>query len=68
MPNTVIVPEGTSKPIAPYSLSTLADGIVYVSGILPFNENNNVHVGDANLLACLERAHLKAADRVQSSR
>jgi len=48
MPKTVIVPEGTSKPIAPYSPGTLADGIVYVSGTLPFDKNNDaVHVGDA---------------------
>ena len=48
MPKTIIVPEGTSKPIAPYSPGTLADGVVYVSGTLPFDTNNDVvHVGDA---------------------
>ena len=49
MPKKIIVPEGTSKPIAPFSPGTLADGIVYVSGTLPFDKNNDVvHVGDAS--------------------
>ncbi|MBM7322970.1 pyrimidine utilization protein C, partial [Agrobacterium sp. S2] len=40
---------GTSKPIAPFSPGTLADGVVYVSGTLPFDKDNNVvHVGDAS--------------------
>ncbi|KIQ03661.1 aminoacrylate peracid reductase [Agrobacterium tumefaciens] len=48
MPKTIIVPEGTSKPIAPFSPGTLANGVVYVSGTLPFDKNNDVvHVGDA---------------------
>lgn len=48
MPKTTIVPEGTHKPIAPFSPGTLADGVVYVSGTLPFDRNNDVvHVGDA---------------------
>jgi aminoacrylate peracid reductase len=48
MPKSIVVPEGTSKPIAPFSPGTLADGIVYVSGTLPFDANNDVvHVGDA---------------------
>ena len=48
MPKTVIVPPGTGKPLAPYVPGTLADGIVYVSGTLPFDKDNNVvHVGDA---------------------
>jgi aminoacrylate peracid reductase len=48
MPKTIVVPPGTSKPIAPYSPGTLADGVVYVSGTLPFDKDNNVvHVGDA---------------------
>ncbi|WP_152048320.1 pyrimidine utilization protein C [Aureimonas psammosilenae] len=48
MPKTIVVPEGTSKPIAPFSPGTLADGVVYVSGTLPFDANNDVvHVGDA---------------------
>lgn len=48
MPKSIVVPAGTSKPIAPFSPGTLADGIVYVSGTLPFDKDNNVvHVGDA---------------------
>jgi aminoacrylate peracid reductase len=48
MPKTAIVPPGTTTPIAPYSPGTLADGVVYVSGTLPFDKQNNVvHIGDA---------------------
>ena len=48
MPKTIILPPGTSTPIAPFSPGTLADGVVYVSGTLPFDKDNNVvHVGDA---------------------
>ena len=49
MPKKIVVPAGTSKPIAPFSPGTLADGVVYVSGTLPFDKDNNVvHVGDAS--------------------
>lgn len=48
MPKTVITPAGTGAPLAPFVPGTLADGVVYVSGTLPFDEHNNVvHVGDA---------------------
>ncbi len=48
MPKTVIIPEGTGKPLAPFVPATLANNIVYVSGTLAFDENNDVvHVGDA---------------------
>lgn len=48
MPKQVIIPPGTAKPLAPYVPATKADNIVYVSGTLAFDENNNVvHVGDA---------------------
>lgn len=48
MPKTTVVPPGTSAPIAPFSPGTLADGVVYVSGTLAFDKDNNViHVGDA---------------------
>ena len=48
MPKIVIIPEGTGKPLAPFVPATQADNIVYVSGTLAFDENNNVvHVGDA---------------------
>ena len=43
-----IIPPGSGKPLAPYSPGAMADGIVYVSGTLPFDKDNNVvHVGDA---------------------
>ena len=48
MPKKIILPEGAGKPLAPYVPATQADNIVYVSGTLAFDENNNVvHVGDA---------------------
>ena len=48
MPKSVIIPAGTRTPIAPFVPGTLADGVVYVSGTLPFDiDNNVVHVGDA---------------------
>jgi aminoacrylate peracid reductase len=43
-----IIPPGSGKPLAPYSPGAMADGVVYVSGTLPFDKDNNVvHVGDA---------------------
>ena len=46
MPKTIVLPPGTSTPIAPFSPGTMADGIVYVSGTLAFDKDNNVvHVG-----------------------
>ena len=48
MPKTVITPPGTGTPIAPFSPGTMADGVVYVSGTLAFDKDNNVaHVGNA---------------------
>ncbi len=48
MPKSALIPPGSSTPIAPFVPGTLADGVVYVSGTLPFDEHNNVvHVGDA---------------------
>lgn len=48
MPKQAIIPPGTGTPLAPYVPGTLADGILYVSGMLPLDsENNVVHVGDA---------------------
>lgn len=47
MPKTSIIPEGSGKPLAPYVPGSMADGIVYVAGTLPFDKDNNVvHVGD----------------------
>jgi len=48
MPMQAIIPPGTATPIAPFSPGALADGVVYVSGTLPFDADNNVvHAGDA---------------------
>ena len=48
MPKQIILPAGTPPPLAPYVPATKADNIVYVSGILAFDDNINVlHVGDA---------------------
>ena len=48
MPKTVITPPGSGKPLAPFVPGTLANGVVYVSGTLAFDKDNNVvHVGDA---------------------
>jgi aminoacrylate peracid reductase len=48
MPKQIVLPAGTGKPLAPYSPGTLADGVLYVSGTLAFDKDNNVvHVGDA---------------------
>ena len=48
MPKQIVLPPGTGKPLAPYSPGTLADGVLYVSGTLAFDKDNNVvHVGDA---------------------
>lgn len=47
MPMTAIIPPGSGKPLAPYSPGVMADGVVYVSGTLPFDTNNDVvHLGD----------------------
>lgn len=48
MPKQIVLPAGTGKPLAPYVPGTLADGVLYVSGTLPFDSDNNVvFVGDA---------------------
>ena len=48
MPKTSIIPAGSGKPLAPYVPGSMADGVVYVSGTLPFDKDTNVvHVGDA---------------------
>jgi aminoacrylate peracid reductase len=49
MPKQAIISAGTTTPIAPFVPGTMADGVVYVSGTLPFDKDNNVvHVGDAS--------------------
>ena len=48
MPKHSVIPAGTGKPLAPFVPGSLANGVLYVSGTLPFdNDNNVVHVGDA---------------------
>jgi len=48
MPFVPVIPAGSGKPLAPYSPGALADGVLYVSGTLPFDRENNVmHLGDA---------------------
>ncbi len=48
MPKQSIIPAGSGKPLAPYVPGSMADGILYVAGTLPFDKDNNVvHVGDA---------------------
>lgn len=42
MPKQVIIPPGSGTPIAPFSPGALADGVLYVSGTLPFDVQNNV--------------------------
>jgi aminoacrylate peracid reductase len=47
MPMMPIIPAGSGKPLAPYSPGVLADGVLYVSGTLPFDKENNVlYAGD----------------------
>jgi len=47
MPFTPVIPAGSAPPLAPYSPGALADGVLYVSGTLPFDRENNVmHLGD----------------------
>ena len=44
---TPIIPPGSGKPLAPYSPGVQADGVVYVSGTLPFDRDINVvHLDD----------------------
>jgi aminoacrylate peracid reductase len=48
MSKTSIIPPGTGKPLAPYVPGSMAENILYVSGTLAFDKDNNVvHVGDA---------------------
>ena len=48
MPFAPVIPAGSGKPLAPYSPGAMADGVLYVSGTLPFDKDNNVmHLGDA---------------------
>ena len=48
MTDRAIIPQGTTAPIAPFSPGMMADNVIYVSGTLAFDANNDVvHEGDA---------------------
>ena len=48
MTDRAIIPPGTTAPIAPFSPGMMADNVIYVSGTLAFDANNDVvHEGDA---------------------
>lgn len=48
MTDRAIIPQGTHAPIAPFSPGMMADNVIYVSGTLAFDQNNDVvHEGDA---------------------
>ncbi len=46
MPKSIIIPAGSSAPLAPFVPGTLADGVVYVSGTLALININNVLFAD----------------------
>jgi aminoacrylate peracid reductase len=46
MPKKAIFPPGSGATLAPYSPGTAADGVVYVSGTLAFDKDNNVAFPD----------------------
>ena len=46
MPFTTVIPAGSGKPLAPYSPGATADGVVYVSGTLALDKNNDVVAPD----------------------
>ncbi|MBL6081367.1 pyrimidine utilization protein C [Belnapia sp. T18] len=46
MPFTPVIPAGSGKPLAPYSPGASADGVVYVSGTLALDKENNVVAPD----------------------
>jgi aminoacrylate peracid reductase len=47
MAKKIISGPGANVPLAPFVPGTMADNILYVSGTLPFDsENNVVHIGD----------------------
>jgi aminoacrylate peracid reductase len=48
MTDRAVIPAGTHAPIAPFSPGMMADNVIYVSGTLAFDANNDVvHEGDA---------------------
>ena len=62
MPMIPVIPPGTAAPIAPYSPGAMGGNVLYVSGTLPFDADNNVvHAGDP---AAQTRHVLEAIKRV----
>jgi aminoacrylate peracid reductase len=50
MPKRTIIPANSPPPLAPYSPGVLANGILYVSGMLAMDaEGNTIGVGDATV-------------------
>lgn len=41
-----VIPAGSGTPLAPFSPGMQADNVVYVSGTLPFDQDNNVVFSD----------------------
>jgi 2-iminobutanoate/2-iminopropanoate deaminase len=65
VPKHAIQPDGLAKPAAPYSPVVESEGLVYISGQVPFDESGNVVSQDfaaqarqvfENLRRCLEAA------------
>ncbi len=47
MPKEIIVPPSAAQSVAPYSLGTRADGVIYVSGCVAIDNNGrSVGIGD----------------------
>ena len=50
MPKSVVIPENSAPPLAPYSPGTKAHGVVYVSGMLALDAQGKV-VGEGDIRA-----------------
>ncbi|MDB5591935.1 pyrimidine utilization protein C [Enterovirga sp.] len=50
MPKTIINPPGSPPPLAPYSPGTMADGVLYVSGMLAMDKEGKL-VGPGDVRA-----------------
>jgi aminoacrylate peracid reductase len=62
LPKTVVIPEGSTPPLAPYSPGVRAGGAVYVSGTVPIDADGaTIGVGDVKAQT---RAVLEAIKRV----
>jgi aminoacrylate peracid reductase len=42
MPKKAVVPPNSPPPLAPYSPGVVADGVLYVSGVLPMDTNGKI--------------------------